>query len=270
MKKSNIYKNDIKFNDQIDIENSEFESEEVKDTYIDYNKKPKIEFRIKDCEMENYEYLDLSDLHIDDLTLVNLFNLDTIKYILTKIKFLDLSSNNLKLFPNINDYSNIIYFSISNNKIENSIINNTIKELSCENNKIKKIISDSIEKLSASNNLIEELQVPNIKIMFINDNEIKSINYLKKLEYLECSNNKINKIENIENLVELYASNNDIVSIDNLENIKIINCIDNPIIRIKYFSTLNSLITSTPHISKKYIIENLSKIKKNYLINFKT
>ena len=47
-----IYKNDIKFNKNINLENSEFESDNVKDIYIDYNNKSKIEFRIKDCEME--------------------------------------------------------------------------------------------------------------------------------------------------------------------------------------------------------------------------
>ena len=65
-KKIFVYKNDLKFNDNIDVENSEWESDVVKDIYNDYRKKPKIELRIKDSEMENYEYLDLSRLSITD------------------------------------------------------------------------------------------------------------------------------------------------------------------------------------------------------------
>ena len=66
-KKTLIYKNDLKFNhDNNTYENSDFDSDAIKDIYNDYKKKPKIELRIKDSEMENYDYLDLSNLNLDD------------------------------------------------------------------------------------------------------------------------------------------------------------------------------------------------------------
>ena len=54
-----IYKNDLKFNDDI-TDDSDFDTDNIKDMYSHYKKKPKIELRIKDCELENYNYLDLS------------------------------------------------------------------------------------------------------------------------------------------------------------------------------------------------------------------
>ena len=40
-KKIFVYKNDLKFNDTFDIENSEWESDAVKNIYDDYKKKTK-------------------------------------------------------------------------------------------------------------------------------------------------------------------------------------------------------------------------------------
>ena len=51
---------------------------------------------------ENYDYLDLSSLNLDDELVNKLFDLEKIKFILSKIKYLDLSSNNLTKKPNFN------------------------------------------------------------------------------------------------------------------------------------------------------------------------
>jgi len=108
-----IYKNDLKFID--DLDNSEFESDNIKFIYNDFKKKPKIELRIKDSEMENYEYLDFSNLDIDDNSLIKLLQLKKIEKILLKIKFFDISNNKLKYYPDLSKYKNIIFLNISNN-----------------------------------------------------------------------------------------------------------------------------------------------------------
>ena len=129
-KKTLIYKNDLKFNNNNIYENSDFDSDVIKDIYNDYKKKPKIELRIKDCEMENYNYLDLSDLNLDNELLEKLINLDKIKFLLNKIKFLDLSSNQLTKLFDFSLYKNILYLNIARNKIEGNIDENNIIELS--------------------------------------------------------------------------------------------------------------------------------------------
>ena len=264
-----IYKNDLKFNNNIDLEHSDFESDDIRLIYDNYKNKPKIELRIKETEMENYEYLDLSDLDIDDQYLIELFKLERIKNIIEKIIFLDLSSNRIKQMPDISKYKNIIYINLSNNKLTGSIIDDNIIELTCHNNNISEIKSKSLLRLNACNNLITELLLPKIEVLIINFNKLNYLQSYINLKYLECINNQLFTINNMINLEELYVGTNNIVSIESMPKLKLLNCTNNPIDKINFFENLNMLVTSTPNISSKYKIININKIKKDYLINFK-
>ena len=212
--RTTIYKNDLKFSDNFDVENSDFETDDIKNMYNDFNKKPKIELRIKDSELENYNYLDLSDLSLTDDLLNKLFKLEKIKNILSKIEFLDLSNNKLTILPKLivnNKYNNILYLNIARNNITTDIINDNLLELSCEFNKIKKIESKSLIKLSSSNNELNIINTPKIEILVINNNFIDNLLSFENLEYLECINNKISKISNMNKLTVLFISNNNLI-----------------------------------------------------------
>jgi len=219
--------------------------------------------------MENYKYLDLSKLEIDDNYLIELFELERIKYILNNIEFLDLSNNKLKKMPNLNKFQNIIYLNVSFNEIDESIDNNKIIELTCQYNKIKFIKSNSLKRLNASNNEISSIDIPNIEVLIINTNKIDWISSYTELTYLECIDNNLIKIDNMIELEELYLANNNITSIKNMPKLKLLNCVGNPINKINYFPNLIMLVTSIPNISSQYLISNISKIKSDYLINFK-
>ena len=159
-----IYKNDLKFNNNINLEDSEFESNTVKQIYNNYKDKPKIELRIEDSKMESYKYLDLSKLDIDDVQLIRLFELERIKHILKQIEFLDLANNKLTFMPNLKKYPNILYLSVSFNLIDGHIQDDNLIELSCHNNQIKSVKSNKLTRLNASHNNIEMIDVPNISI----------------------------------------------------------------------------------------------------------
>lgn len=263
-----IYKNDLKFNNEINIEDSEFESDSVKKIYNNFKTKPKIELRFEDSKMENYRYLDLSKLDIDDEQLERLFELERIKKILEKIEFLDLSHNKLKSLPNLKKYKNILYLSISFNKIDKNIHDDNLLELTCHNNNIKSINSNKLTHLNASNNNIESIDIPNINILIINYNKLLWMPSYLNLKYLECIGNKINKIDSMYILEELYIGENNLLNISNMPNLKVLNCVNNPLQKIKYFSKLNTLMSSIPKISSQYNISNISKIKSEFLINF--
>ena len=263
-----IYKNDLKFNDEINLADSEFESENVKKIYNNFKNKPKIELRIEDSGMENYRYLDLSKLEIDDKTLSELFELDKIKKILSKIEFLDLNHNKLKSMPDLTKYPNILYLSISFNLLENHIVDNNLLELTCHNNKIKSIKSNKLTHLSASNNDIEMIDIPNISILVISYNKLCWIPSYIGLKYLECICNQIKKIDSMFELEELYIGDNKIISISNMPNLKVLNCLNNPLEKIKYFPNLKTLMSSTAQVSSQYNISNITKIKNDFLINF--
>jgi len=265
-----IYKGDLKFTNIENINKNEFETEfeteQVREIYNNYKSKPKIEMRIKYCEMENYEYLDLSKLELDNNLLEDLFKLQKIIKILGSIKFLDLSNNILTKYPDLSSYPNIQYLSIGYNNISGEIIDNDRIELSCEYNKITLIKSKSLNKLSASNNLIIYIDVPNINFMVINENKIDYIPSYSNLEYLECINNELVSINNMEKLEELYIAYNKLVELSNMPKLKILNCTYNPINKINYIPSLTLIICSTPKISSKFVVTNTTKIKKDYLI----
>jgi hypothetical protein len=266
-KKISIYKNDLKFTDNIDLEKSEFESDAVKKLYNTHKNKPKIELRIVDSQMEKYEYLDLSSLNLDDDLLNKLLSLEKIKFILVKIKYLDLSSNNLTKTPDLSKYKNIIYLSISKNEIEGVISDNNLIELTCDFNKITKITSSTITKLSANNNMIKSIYVPNIKVLNINYNQLTELGEYPNLEYLECISNEIKIIKNLFKLQEIYVGNNKLENISNMPSLLILNCVNNPIKKIGYLEKVNLILCTTPVISSRYKIANINKMKNDYLIN---
>ena len=264
-----IYKNDLKFNENLNIESSEFESDAVKSIYNNFKSKPKIELRIEDSKMENYRYLDLSKLEIDDKYLSQLLELKRIISILNKIEFLDLSNNNLTKLPDLKKFPNILYLNVSFNIIDHDIIDNNLIELTCHNNSIKSIKSKKLTHINASNNSISLIDVPNIKILIISYNKINWIHSYINLVYLECIENNLVKIDNMLELEELYIGNNKISNIKNMPKLKILNCVGNPIDKIKYFPNLKTLMSSTCKVSSQYILSNMEKIKSDYLINFK-
>ena len=264
-----IYKNDLKFNENLDMESSEFESDAVKSIYNNFKSKPKIELRIEDSKMENYRYLDLSKLEINDQYFLQLLELKRINFILNKIEFLDLSNNNLTKLPDLKKFPNILYLNVSFNLIDHDIVDNNLIELTCHNNSIKSIKSKKITHLNASNNLISLIDVPNVKILIINYNKIDWIPSYINLVYLECIENNLVKIDNMIVLEELYVGNNKLSNIKNMPNLKILNCVGNPIDKIKYFPNLKTLMASTCKVSSQYILSNMEKIKSDYLINFK-
>lgn len=261
-----IYKNDLKFIDKVDSEQSDFQSDAVENLYNNYKKKPKIELRIKDSEMENYSYLDLSNLNLTDELVEKLMKLSKIKYILNKIEFLDLSTNNLNKKPDLSAYPNIKCLSISNNNITGSIIDNNLKELTCDLNKITSIESQTIKVLCANNNNIKFIDIPNIRALYINNNKLNEMPEYIHLEYLECINNNISLIQNLIKLQELYIGANKLEKLSNLPNLIILNCVKNPIKYINYFKKINLILTTNMFISSKYQINNITKMNEEYII----
>ncbi len=262
-----IYKNDLKFNDNFDFEKSEIENHTMQ-IYNNFKDKPKIELRIEDSKMENYKYLDLSKLDVDDKNLIELIKLDRVDAILKRIEFLDLSYNKLKLFPDLKKYPNIYYLNISFNSIELDIYDDNLLELTCNNNKIKSIKSTKLTHLNASFNDIEMLDVPNINTLVINYNKLIWIQSYLKLKFLECIGNQLSKIDNMIELEELYVGNNKISNIVNMPKLKVLNCVNNPLDKIKYFPNLVYLMSSTAKVSSQYNVSNITKIKNDYTIKF--
>lgn len=210
----NINKNSIK----------NFENEEIEKLYNEFIDKPAIDYRIYECNQENFFYLDLSNMNLTNNELNILINNDEINSLLNKIELLDISKNNLEEFPIfINEFKNIKFLNIDENIIKGIIQIDNLKELSCEKNNIEGVISSSLKVLNSSKNKLRYIYCPYIEYLEINDNEIMELPILKKIEHLNVVNTNIKKINYIKTLRELQCSTNIISKEFRIKNIELIN-----------------------------------------------
>ena len=191
-------KSDLKQIDKIQItEETVFYNETIKELYEKFKNLSKLDYRLYESSVENFEYLDLSgmDLTSNALSKIIIKN----KNIFLKIPFLDISNNNITELFNLNEYPNITVLIVSDNQL-NTINTNYIVELNCCNNNISSINGKNLKDVNASNNKIESINLPSIQKLSIYNNPIIEIPYFENLTFLECSVNKISKNYNIEHV----------------------------------------------------------------------
>lgn len=150
------------------------------------------------------------------------------------LKKLDLSTNNLEKFENI-DLPNLEELNLLDNDIVSLNINNlqNLKHLICQQNKLKTLSIIDLNKLEWIFAGFGDLEYVNLK-------------KLPKLNHLDITNNKLTGSQNFSNLKSLetlYISNNGITSIniDNLENLRDLRIENNKISKInkKIIENLN-------------------------------
>ena len=267
----NIYKNDLKFEDQDDTN--------------------KIKLRLKIFKDEKYDNLDLSKLNENMVNKV--FKSKIFLENKNKIKHLFINESKLKNLDNLPMCEDLETLDISDNKLTKlPILSKKIKELNINNNNIEDINIlnkyNSLEILDSSNNKIKELpslnnckiiniddnfiekindEYPKLKKLYINNNKLKNLNNLPKLEILEISNNNINNVSKLKNLKELVCNNLEIINLSYLDNLESLEIINTNINKLDYFKYLNVVITDKNdfELSEKYKINTFTKNKKNIL-----
>jgi len=274
-----IYPNDLKYKNYNDISLNNVKNLDDK---VDHDT---VNYRIKDCLLNDCKTLDLSHLHLTKfpklpneiiknvkylfLSENDLENIDDLSHF-DKLNVVDLCNNRLIKLPpmpdklielsvrynNLSDISTLenCYFlrrlDCSYNRIIEIPNTNTLEILICDHNKIFNIPSFAkLIKLSCSNNIIQVMpSLPNIEI-------------------IECDKNQITKINNYSNLRELYCSHNQIDEICNTHKIDTICCYKNKIKKIDYFQNLKELVCDYDNIelaSLYTIVESV--IYKNNII----
>jgi Leucine-rich repeat (LRR) protein len=286
-KKINIYRQDLKNAEFRIIDKDKydlvFDNNETEQEY--YNQKlDTLDLRLKEFEKENYQFLDLSNLGID-----NLPNLD--KKLCSKVKYLFLNNNNFTIFPNLDIFININVLDIAHNKIkvidnipnilnelvcsnnllEKINIPNNLKILICSNNKLKNIRSSNLEILNCEYNFITEINnQPNLKKLLCQKNNIIKLENMNNLEYLDVSyNSKIEKIINMPKLKDLLANSIPNLFLGDLNNLEYLEIYDSFIENLYYLPKLKDLhcyINSIKNMSSEYKI-NKTKIIKDKLIS---
>ena len=200
-----FFKKDMKnLKNILEAEKMYFENNETKKIFEDCKNMTQLEYRLYECNNEEYEFIDLSGMDLTDELLNDIIKSHEI--IFKKIKLLELSNNYISDINFLNNFSNIKYVIVNNNELKNITLNHVL-ELECMNNKIETINSESIYDLNASNNKLIEYNCPVIKNMDVSNNLLEKILYHPSLINLCCSTNQISidyKIKRIEIIKNNY------------------------------------------------------------------
>ncbi len=284
-KKYIIYKNDLKFKNErnINFDKIDWEQNDIKHLIkIDHDS---LEYRINESKNTNYNDFDLELMNLNiipDMIKNNIFlnlkhlflsnnNLsDSIDLsFLKSLEILDLTNNNITkiIIPD-----SLVELSICKNNLTEFISNNKIKRLKISNNKIKKlVVSNNIEILEANNNLINDYDFSNFKKLnklIIYSNPLSSIKFPPECTYIDLSETNINYIDNLYKIEHLVL--NKCINIKNLplsDNLKTLEIIETPIDKLYFYNNYELILLQlnlTQNVSSKYKKSNANiQIRKN-------
>ncbi len=235
-KKYIIYKNDLKFKNErnINFDKIDWEQNDIKHLIkIDHDS---LEYRINESKNTNYNDFDLELM-------------------------------NLNIIPD-----SLVELSICKNNLTEFISNNKIKRLKISNNKIKKlVVSNNIEILEANNNLINDYDFSNFKKLnklIIYSNPLSSIKFPPECTYIDLSETNINYIDNLYKIEHLVL--NKCINIKNLplsDNLKTLEIIETPIDKLYFYNNYELILLQlnlTQNVSSKYKKSNANiQIRKN-------
>jgi len=246
-RKYTIYRNDIKYRSRNDIDMGRaiFDSEDVRDDFLN-GATDTLDYRIKDCEREKYQVLDLA--HMTQDVFDQLYRHEKFESIVSRIEILTANDCGINDLPDLTVFTNLICLNIGDNNVstlprlpsslEELIIDNNqvesipymsnLKRLRARNNRLRRIhYSDSMESLNLSKNrdLIElaplsqlyHLEVgetgvteiplcPNLKYLDLYKTRVETLPDLPKLHILTCIKSKLSDISNLTNLYSLVST----------------------------------------------------------------
>lgn len=228
-----IYKNDLKYRKyrDLDINRIIWGSEETKklfNTNLDT-----LEYRVSECISEQYATLDLQCIELKIMPPLP-------NKIMANVKSLFLGENYLTELPDLSQFKQLKILEIGHNNItliSGLKLPQSLVELSCHNNAIKKII--------------ETTHLINLERINCKLNNLSDINFINKLKIkiLNCSNNQINIIKNLHSVEQLFCSNNNLKDITNCRKLNYLDCKNNPLGSIIECPNIEHLVCSQTNLS---------------------
>lgn len=263
MSKYTVYENDLKYKKMRDIdpEKAIWSTDDIETKYhtINYDT---LEYRLRQCEKDNFESLDLSHLEIAHVPeLKGWKHYDRIK----DIKCLFLNNNNMKKCDeNFRQFENLEVLDISNNElISVDFLPYFLKEFVCSENKIVNMISHSnILRLDCSSNKLEGLyNYKSLIDLICDDNKLKTINTYENVTRIICKNNPLIEINTQPNVKYLDCSSTDLKnSISNMPKLNFLICNKTRLNDISNLTQLKGLEICHSDITKIPFIESLEDL----------
>lgn len=282
-----VYRNDIKYKEYIDPSRAEWN----KETESDYYKKDtdNISYRIEECNRENGELIDLSNM---DHNCLELFIRHPIfKTLNLSLQHIFIRNSNLNCLNNLHNIKSLLTLDISYNNL--TIINklpDTIEELIVNNNKIASIECElpNLKRFNGSHNKITKMYFSDsMNSIYLNDNPISDIPVLSNLtyldisttciqilssfpnlKYLDCSFTKITSIPEMRMLEHLVCNESYVEEINPINSLRIAEMINTRLHQLCYMKSLKKIlyhIDNSLNISSRYKIEYVKKNKNNVM-----
>lgn len=270
-----IYENDLKFKNMRNLDPSKIKWSLDKLETMYYNENlDSIEYRFRECEKNDFYFLDLSRLNLKNIPIIPI-------NIIKSIKYLFLNDNNIEQIDLNNEYVNLEALDINNNKINllQNLPNNLI-ELCCKCNNINDIpYINNLKILDCSSNKLNNIKnYSNLEILICSDNNILDIPLYKNIKKLICKNNKITVIKSYLDLEYLDCSYNDIIKINNCPNIRDLLCRNTKLTTIplklnnlqylEIYENKFEILEFYPNLKELYCdIDGVNKISDKYIVN---
>jgi len=284
-----VYRNDIKFKKQRNIDPSlAIWTNDVRNDYLNKDT-DSIDYRIEECKRENYEMIDLS--HMDDDCFKLLFEHESFPTIKNTLQHVFATNCKLQTLPNLNQLSSLLTLDVSCNELtflpnlpnslEELIVDeNKLTEINIDlpnllrfngdNNNISKIVyAKSLERIHLSNNPVSKIiGFDKLYFLDVSSTNITILYACPNLKYLDVSKTKITELPPMNSLQTLVCIDSDLSDINKLKNLHNLDMAGSKIANLPYFNGLRKLtyIDGTYLIiSQRYHINYLKKNKFNII-----
>jgi Leucine-rich repeat (LRR) protein len=184
---------------------------------------------IEKSKKDNYTFIDITKLHLKNIPD---FTKHKNYHLIKNIKYLFASNNDLETIEkkDLEQFPNLTVIDLSfNNIITINYLPQSLDQLSVNDNQLKSIpYLKNLTLLEASNNKLVSLEkYENLKSLLVDSNELTEIKTYPKIEYITCRNNNITKIFTQPELIHLNCSNNHLINIESMPNLLHLICHNN-------------------------------------------
>lgn len=239
-----VYRNDIKFRTHKKVDPTRaIWDDDVKKDFMN-KQTDSIDYRLEECQRENFETLDLSHMNNDCFTF--LFQHKYFKNIVKKVQHIFAQDCQLRVVPDLSEFESLVTLDISSNKLtELPVLPESLEELIINNNRLTKV----------------DNSLPNLKRFSANNNKIQSINYGRLIEIIYLKNNPIDHIPALDNLYRLDISTTKIKKLHSYPKLKFLNCSFTSIVSIPTMDVLEHLICNDSNVSDISLLKTLQSLE---------
>lgn len=261
-----VYRNDIKYRDHndIDISRAEFDDDDVRRDFLNGDTDT-IEYRIIECFREKFQVMDLS--HMDPDVFDKLITHDAFDKIASKIEVVSANDCGIETLPDLSSFTNLISLNIGDNNLRNlPKLPDSLEELIIDNNQIQTIpYLRRLKRLRARNNDIRRIHYTETmeSLILTGNRGLSELAELPRLYHLEIGKTRVSDIPMCTNLKYLDLEETDVEVLPDLPHLYILTCVRSKLFDISNLRNLYCLVATDSKVRRIHYMETLQKFTYN-------